>query len=136
MVIQPQDSTTPYFDPAEMDVVITQDEETTVRVDTPAGGRVRLDVRAAAHFMAGFKGRLVRAEDGAEIAIKQFLERPGAPPSYTLDANRATLVGALLRPGMYRVHVELPGHEPYEETIRVDALAVTDVVAEMVRRKE
>jgi hypothetical protein len=108
-----------------MAVEIAPGKETVVRVDTPAGGRVRLTVKAEPFFMAGFKGRLVRAEDGAEIAIRE-----------SLDANRATLVGTLLRPGMYRVRVELPQHDPYEETIRVDALAVTDVVAEMVRRKE
>jgi hypothetical protein len=127
---------TSFFDPVEMAVEIAPGKETVVRVDTPAGGRVRLTVKAEPFFMAGFKGRLVRAEDGAEIAIRQFLERPGSPPSATLDANRATLVGTLLRPGMYRVRVELPQHDPYEETIRVDALAVTDVVAEMVRRGE
>jgi hypothetical protein len=124
-----------FFERVEAPLELAADHETVVRQDPPAGGRVRLLVKADAFFMAGLRAALVRAEDGREIPLKEFAGRLGAPWGM-LEAHAPAIARPLLRPGLYRARVELPGHEPFETTIRIDVAAVTDVVAEMVRLRD
>jgi len=133
--LQPGDDIPSFFEPVPVPVEVEKGRESVVQVETPACGRVRLEVRADEQLMAGYKGNLIRQEDGAEIPLKEFAERLGAPWTHALCARKPAIARPLLRPGLYRARITLTGHEPFEEIIRVDALAITDVVAEMVRTK-